>query len=353
MFKVANPIFLVFLIVAVLILLMFLYGEYRKKRQMEKFGNIQLLSVLMPTRSLFRQRIKFFLIWFSFIALILVTSRLQFAHGSAGTSKKQNVEVVAVVDVSNSMLCTDVAPSRLELAKQTVALFVDESDNAKLGLVEFAGLPVTKMPMTSDYGSAKMFINSMSPEDISTQGTAIGAALRQAQKAFSKDDGVARSIVLITDAENHEDDAVATAKEISKDGIQINVVGLGSPEGALVKLDNDSILHDSKGAPVLSKLDTKMAKEIAEAGNGAFIETNTSDAAVQSINNELKKLSDGTVDSKSFASFSDQFETFAWIAFVLLLLDLLIMERKNKFFDKLNLFSRKDNLSKQKKETIK
>ena len=133
MFKVANPIFLVFLIVAVLILLMFLYGELSQKTANGKIWQHSVIVGPDTYQVTFRQRIKFFLIWFSFIALILVTSRLQFAHGSAGTSKKQNVEVVAVVDVSNSMLCTDVAPSRLELAKQTVALFVDESDNAKLG----------------------------------------------------------------------------------------------------------------------------------------------------------------------------------------------------------------------------
>lgn len=307
-----------------------------KKKQMQKFGNIQVLKNLMPTRSLFRQRLKFVLAFLSLCLLILAAARLQFANGKLSGGDRRNVEVVAVVDVSNSMLCNDVAPTRLDRAKALITQMIDNSPSSKLGIVEFAGLSVTKMPLTSDYGSAKMFINSMSVNDISTQGTAIGMALVQAQRCFSKEDNIGRVILLITDAENHEDDAVKTAEEIAKSGIQVLVVGVGSEQGALLQI-GDSLLKDNNGAPVITKLDIKTAEEVAKVGKGKFFKLTNIDDTVKHIVEEIEKISTGNVDAKSNAVFSDQFETFAFWAFILLLIEYLIMERKNHMLEKLNL----------------
>lgn len=347
MFKIVNTYILyIFLPIAILLLVLFIYGEYKRNIQWKKFGDIKLLETLMPARSLFRQRLKFALQWMALLALILVASRIQYSFGGGGIGKRLNVELVAVVDVSNSMLCDDETPTRLDKAKRVLSAFLENSDNAKFGLVEFAGVPVTKMPLTSDFTSSKMFINSLDPADVSTQGTAIGAALRQAQKCFSKEESVARSILLITDAENHEDDAVATAQDIVKNSkIQINVIGVGTSRGALLKL-GDTTLIDTNGQPVVTKLNEQAAKAIADVADGIYVQGGSPAEMISAVNDQIKKVAEGTADSKINAVFSDQFETFAWIAFILLMLNCIIMERKNHLLQKLD-FS-KFSLSKKK-----
>lgn len=340
MFKFVHPIVLFFLIAAFVILACYIFFEYRRKKQMEAFGNLNLLFKLMPTRSLLRQRVKFGLVWIALIALIFVTARTQFAKRGKADAKTLNVEMVAVVDVSNSMLCTDVAPSRLENAKAILNSFIDNSDNVKFGLVEFAGTSVTRMPLTSDMGSAKMFVNSMSPTDISAQGTAIGAALRQAQKCFSKNDGVVRCILLLTDAENHEDDAVATAEVVHKDvPALIDVIGIGSPDGANIILA-DTVLKDENGQDVVTKFDEQSAKDIAKVGEGFYMGTESPTDINETIKKQLREVaSSKSVDSSSASlTFTDVFEYFAWIAFFCLLFDAVIMERKNHLKDKIQNF---------------
>lgn len=337
MFKVINPIFLYLLFVAFFIFCIYIYGEFKRDRQLKSFGSIKILSSLMPSRSLARQRIKFTLVLAAFIASLLLCARLQYASQIVGKRDNNNVEVVAVVDVSNSMKCTDVQPSRLDMAKQILNLFFDQNKCSRFGLVEFAGLPVTRLPLTKDFSSSKMFVNSLSPEDLTTQGTAIGAALRQAQKSFSKQDGIARSILLITDAENHEDDALETAKAIfEKSNIQINVVGLGSFEGATIQLSKDSVLLDPDGKIVTSRLDEKLAKSIASATKGVYVHSNNCQDIVDAICSQLDETAkESTTSSQISSAFADQFEFFAWIAFILLVLDGFLMERKNQFVSKL------------------
>lgn len=330
MVKAAYPLILVFLAVAVALLFWYVYAEIKRNKQMKEFGNMKLLSTLMPTRSLLRQRLKFGLGWMALVAVILVAARLQFATNAKLSGKHLNVELVAVVDVSNSMLCSDDAPSRLDKAKVIINTFLENTDNIKLGLVEFAGTSVTRMPLTTDYGTAKMFVNSMSTSDISSQGTAVGAAIRQAQRCFSNTEGVTKCILLLTDAENHEDDAVATAEIVNRDKhILINVVGIGSKEGGNIQV-GDSILHDAEGMPVLTKLDETIAKNIANAGKGVYFDASSPSDIVAKLFDQFQKAAEKEGVSKSSAiSYVDKFEIFAWIAFFCLLIDALLMERKN------------------------
>ena len=326
MFKFVNPIFLLGLVAAIVLLGWFLYNEFRRNRQMKAFGSMKVLSGLMPTRSLFRQRLKFALSWIALVALSLVAARIQF-----------------VVDVSNSMLCTDESPSRLEKAKMILNAFLDNSENTKLGLVAFAGTSVTRMPITSDLGSAKMFVNSLSTEDVSVQGTAIGAALRQAQRCFSKDEGVARCILLLTDAENHEDDAVATAEAVNRDGhMLVDVVGLGSKQGSTIVV-GDSLLISAEGDTVISRFDENLAKSVAKAGKGLFIAGTSPAKVVKQVMAQLdKEAGNASQVSKSAVSYTDKFFVFAIVAFVCLLADIVILERKSRFIDFLSgLFKKK------------
>ena len=343
MFKFVNPIFLLGLVAAIVLLGWFLYNEFRRNRQMKAFGSMKVLSGLMPTRSLFRQRLKFALSWIALVALSLVAARIQFAGNTTAQGTKLNVEMVAVVDVSNSMLCTDESPSRLEKAKMILNAFLDNSENTKLGLVAFAGTSVTRMPITSDLGSAKMFVNSLSTEDVSVQGTAIGAALRQAQRCFSKDEGVARCILLLTDAENHEDDAVATAEAVNRDGhMLVDVVGLGSKQGSTIVV-GDSLLISAEGDTVISRFDENLAKSVAKAGKGLFIAGTSPAKVVKQVMAQLdKEAGNASQVSKSAVSYTDKFFVFFFVAFVCLLADIVILERKSRFIDFLSgLFKKK------------
>ncbi|MCQ2208307.1 MAG: VWA domain-containing protein [Paludibacteraceae bacterium] len=343
MVKFEHPLVLLFLIAAVGLLLWFIFSEFRRNKQMKAFGNIKLLATLMPTRSLLRQRLKFALAWIAFVALIMVVARIQFAGNSTAEGTKLNVEMVAVVDVSNSMLCTDETPSRLEKAKIILNAFIDNSEHTKMGLVEFAGTSVTRMPITSDLGSAKMFVNSMSTEDVSVQGTAIGVALRQAQRCFSKEEGVARCILLFTDAENHEDDAVATAEAVNREvDVVVNVVGLGSREGATIPL-GDSLLINLDGDTVITRFDENMAKNVAKSGKGIYMDGSSPADIVDKVMSQLeKKAKSSTKVSSSAVTYTDKFQIFAFVAFFCLLVDVLLMERKNRLMERLRgLFQKK------------
>ena len=336
MFKFANPGCLYLFALFLLLVGVYVYMEIRRKRQLAKFGNSEAVKLLMPSRSLVRQRLKYVMVFVSLASLILVVSRLQYSGSVMNANSKRNVEVVAVVDVSNSMLCSDVAPSRLDRAKALLVNLLEKSDNSKFGLVEFAGLAVTKMPLTGDYSSAKMFVNSMSTADVSTQGTAIGMALVQASRSFSKDENVGHSIILITDAENHEDDAVATAKDLAKKGIKITVVGIGSPQGALLQIA-DTVLKDQNGAPVITKLDENTAGEIAKATNSSYIRYSNTEDCVKEINSDLEGNSYSKDSNGTNQIFTDQFQTFALVAFLFLFVHNLLMERKNNLLENLNL----------------
>ena len=264
----------------------------------------------------------------------MVVARIQFAGSSNAAGTNLNIEMVAVVDVSNSMLCTDESPSRLEKAKIILNAFLDNSENTKLGLVEFAGTSVTRMPITSDLGSAKMFINSMATEDVSVQGTAIGAALRQAQRCFSKEEGIARCILLLTDAENHEDDAVATAAAVNREGhILVNVVGLGSREGATITV-GDSLLLNIDGDTVVSRFDENIAKNVASEGKGIYVSgaspAEVVDKVMAQLNGEAKSVSQVSTTN---ITYTDKFGIFAVIAFICLLADAVIMERKTRIVE--------------------
>lgn len=339
MFKFVHPSILVFLAVAVVLLGWYVYTEFRRHRQMQAFGNLSLLNSLMPARSLFRQRLKFALCWLALVALVLLAARMQLAAHAKVSGKNLNVELVAVVDVSNSMLCADEVPSRLDKAKLIINTFMESTDGIKLGLVEFAGTAVTRMPLTTDYSTAKMFVNSMSTTDVSSQGTALGAAIRQAQRCFSGSEGVTKCMLVLTDAENHEDDAVVTANVVNRDkNIIINVVGIGSKEGGNIAY-GDSVLIDAQGNVVLTKLDEDMAMKVATAGKGIYFSAASPDAIVKKLISQFEKESKSSSETTSAAvTYVDNFEIFAWIAFALLLLDALIMERKNRLADKVAAF---------------
>ena len=270
MFRFADPTYLYLLIILPFIAAFYIYSNYRRKRNIRKFGDPELLAKLMPEVSKYRPNVKFWLTFAALTLTIFLLARPQFGS-KLETVKRKGVEVVIALDISNSMLAQDVTPSRLDKSKKLISKLVDEFDNDKVGLIVFAGDAFTQLPITSDYVSAKMFLESISPALITTQGTAIGKAIDVAMRSFTPQEGVGRAIVIITDGENHEGGAVEAAQEAAKKGIRVFVLGVGSPDGAPIPIEGtNEYRKDNSGNVIVTRLNEQMCQEIAKEGKGVY-----------------------------------------------------------------------------------
>jgi len=327
---------------AVMLVGYLLYWRHRKKA-LEKLGDPVLLENLMPEASRTAHHWKFAFLFTGTVLLIIAAS------GPRVGSKLEEVEqkgreIIIALDVSNSMLAEDVKPSRLERSKQMINRLVDRMSNDKVGLIVFAGDAYTQIPITDDYPSVKMFLSGAGPDMVSKQGTAIGSAIKLAVRSFSTiaegtepgESVPSQAIVVITDGENHEDDAVGEATKASEQGIRVYTVGLGDPNGVPIPVSPGSALtrKDKQGQVVVSKLNEKLLVEIARAGNGAYI----SGDRINSLIDELDELERKELQSRVFSEFAERFQYFAGFALLFLLLEFFIRSRKNAMIQKLNLF---------------
>jgi Ca-activated chloride channel family protein len=299
------------------------------------------MAQLMPDVSKHRPDVKFGLMMLAVALFAVLLARPQFGS-KLETVKRQGVEVIIALDISNSMLAQDVQPSRLEKAKRIVSKLVDDMENDKVGMIVFAGDAYTQLPITSDYISAKMFLETINPSLISKQGTAIGAAINLAARSFTPQEGVGKAIIVITDGENHEGGAEEAAKEAAAKGIQVNVLGVGLPDGAPIPMEgSNDYRRDREGNVVVTKLNEAMCQEIAKDGKGLYVRVDNSNSAQRAIEKEIGKLAKADVESKVYTEFNEQFQAVAWIIFILLVAELLVLERKNPLLKGINLFSKK------------
>ena len=320
----------------------YLWYTGRKRKQLEEFGDPELMEALMPNASRVRPAVKFSILMVALALLIFAAARPQYGQ-SEHTEKRQGIEAIVALDISNSMLAEDVAPNRLNRAKQMLSKLMDNMVNDKVGLVVFAGEAFVQLPITCDYVSAKMFLNSIKPELIKTQGTAIGSALSTSIRCFGEQSETSRAIILITDGENHEDDAVAVAQKAKEMGIQVLVVGIGKPEGSPIPLPGtNNFIKDRHGNVVVSKLNEEMCREIAKAGGGIYVRCDNSNTATKAIQKELNKLATQEIETQVFTDYNEQFQSFALLALLLLVIDFFIFNRKNKSLTKLDIFGEKD-----------
>ena len=338
MFRFADPTYLYLLIILPFIAAFYIYSNYRRKRNIRKFGDPELLAKLMPEVSKYRPNVKFWLTFAALTLTIFLLARPQFGS-KLETVKRKGVEVVIALDISNSMLAQDVTPSRLDKSKKLISKLVDDFDNDKEGLMVFAGDAFTQLPITSDYVSAKMFLESISPALITTQGTAIGKAIDVAMRSFTPQEGVGRAIVIITDGENHEGGAVEAAQEAAKKGIRVFVLGVGSPDGAPIPIEGtNEYRKDNSGNVIVTRLNEQMCQEIAKAGDGMYIRVDNTNSAQRALNSEINKMAKTDVESKVYTEFNEQFQAIAWLILILLLVEMLILERKNPLFKNIKLF---------------
>lgn len=340
-FRFANPHILWLLLVVVVMTVLFVLARLSSHKALRRFGDLRLLRPLMAGVSEGKLRLKFVLQMLALICLIVAAARPQFGS-KLETVKKEGIEVMVCLDISNSMMAEDIQPNRLERAKRMLSRLVDNLDNDQVGLIVFAGEAYTQLPITNDFVSAKMFLKSIDPRMVSLQGTAIGSAINLAVRSFTPNEASEKAIVLITDGENHEDDAKGAAAAALERGIHTHVIGIGSTQGALLPDDSGrpgSYRKDASGNPVTTRLDEQMAQEIALAGQGVYAHADNSNAAIQSVCDALAKLQTSELESHVYADYDDKFIPFVWLALLLLLIDLFVLDRANELLAKVKLFA--------------
>ena len=348
MFRFEEPTYLYLLLLLPFLAAFYLYSNYRRRKAIRKFGDPVLMAQLMPDVSKYRPDVKFWLVFAAIGLFAVLLARPQFGS-KLETVKRQGVEVMIALDISNSMLAQDVQPSRLEKAKRLVAQLVDKMENDKVGMIVFAGDAFPQLPITSDYISAKMFLESINPSLISKQGTAIGAAINLATRSFTPQEGVGRAVIVITDGENHEGGAVEAAKAAAEKGIQVSVLGVGMPDGAPIPVEGtNDFRRDRDGNVVVTRLNEQMCQEIAQAGDGIYVRVDNSNAAQKVIAQEINKMAKADVETQVYTEFNEQFQAVAWIILLLLLAEMLILERKNPLFRNIHLFKKEERYDDEK-----
>lgn len=325
-----DSIYLYLLLVIPVLIGVHLLTNYLRRKRLRKFGDIELLKQLGADTSVLRREVKFCLLMMALAAVILMIARPQLVGATQEqVDKRQGIEIMACLDVSNSMLAQDVAPSRMDKCKMLLENLIDKFNEDKFGLVVFAGDAYVQLPMTADGVSAKMFLSDINPGMIQTQGTDISKAIDIASHSFSNIEGIGRAIIVITDGEDHEGGATDAAKSARGKGIRTFVLGVGNTEGAPIPYGNKgNYLTDEKGETVMTKLNDGMCKEIADAGGGTYIHVDNTNIAQQRLDNAMSNLAKQDIESTLYTEHSEQFQAFALIALILLIIEIIVSEKR-------------------------
>ena len=336
MFQFANPhILYLLLIIPVMIAALTLVALLRK-RNLAKFGNLELIKSLMPEVSTWRIKSKSTLFLLAVTAVIFAAARPQFGS-KLREQKSTGIEMMLVVDVSNSMLAEDFAPNRLDRTRYAIDKLFASMNQDRVGMVVFAGESKVQLPITSDYRMARSFTKRLSPELVQLQGTEIGQALTLASLSFSNNRDAGRVIILITDGETHDNTALDAAQRAAEQGIRIYAVGIGTPDGAPVKV-NGEWLKDEKDEMVVSRLNEELLQQITAATGGGYIRATNAAFGLDEIVNEIEKIEQGELTTLSFEEYNEQFQWILAVAAVLLLLESLLLSRRNPRLKRFNIF---------------
>ncbi len=342
MFQLENKYFLYALgLVPVFIIIYWLVNRWRRKA-LAAYGDVSIVKQLIPDVSVSKRIWKFILFSMAFAMVII-----GIVNPQVGTKleevKRKGADLMICLDVSNSMKAEDLLPNRLEKAKQAISKLINKLEGDRLGIIVFGGEAYVQLPITTDYSAAKLFLESINTDMIPTQGTAIGTAIDLALESFGKDEGKNKAIVIITDGENHEDDAIKSAELAAEKGIAIHTIGMGSADGAPIPVYKNNVREsfrkDKDGNTVVTKLNEQALQEIAAAGNGIYVRASNSDAGLNSVLDEVSKLEKKQFESKMYSDYEDRFQWFVAAALVLLLVELFLTERKSKIYQRLNLFN--------------
>lgn len=340
MLRFAHPFALYLLLAIPVFVLFFVMVVQRRKKMLKSLGDWSLLQRLMPEYSSSRSTTKFILLMVAWALLVVGLAGPQIGS-KLEKIKRKGIDVVFALDVSNSMMAQDITPSRLDRSKQAISRLLDKMDNDRVGLVIFAGKAYVQMPVTSDYAAAKLFLEGINPGMIPTQGTAIGQAIERSASCFA-DGKQSKAIIVITDGENHEDDAVEAAKRAAAQGIKVFTVGMGSPDGAPIPMYNGTMQigykTDQQGQTIITKLDDRLLSDVAIAGNGMYVRASNSQSGVKEVFDKLNSLEKTEYDSRFFSDYEDRFQYMLFVALIVLLVELFLVERKSRLAGKIKLF---------------
>lgn len=317
-----------------------------KKRTQKKFAEAPLFRRLAPNRSNFKSSLKllFFLLGLTFLTLGLVNPKM---GTKLETVKREGVDIVFAVDVSKSMLAEDIAPNRLEKAKRLVSEIINQLASDRIGIIAYAGQAFPQLPITTDYGAAKMFLQSMNTDMLTSQGTAINEAIELAMTYYDDEEQTNRVLFIISDGEDHSEGSTLEAVEDAADeGIRIFTVGVGKAKGAPIPIKRNGVVEslkkDAQGEVVITKLNEGILEDIASEGNGEYINGENTEEAVEQIKEQLLQMDKKEFEAKQFAEFKDQFQWFLGLGLFFLFLDVFILDKKTKWLKKLNLFNEKE-----------
>ena len=341
MFKFEHTIYFYAFSALPVMLILVLWYFISRKQKLKKLGDANLISQLLPYSSKRKRIIKFILFMLGFSSLIIALCNLQ--TGSKLTEvKREGADIIVCIDVSNSMLAQDLSPDRLTRAKYALEKMIDGLEGDRLGLVIFAGEAYVQLPITTDYSAAKLFLSSIGPGMVPVQGTNVSDAIKKASESFSNDEGKNRAIILITDGENHDSEAIQAAEEAGKNGIMINTIGIGSENGVPIPLIENGIVKgyrkDKQGQTVITKLNTNLLKTIASKANGVFVQASQADIGLGAVLDKIGELDKVQLENKMYTDYEDQFQWFLGLSLVLFFIEFLISERVSEWFKKINLF---------------
>ena len=342
MLRYENSECLLLLVLIPIIILGFILSVRWRKKAIGVFGQLKLVYKLMPMASEFKLRFKFILFAIAIGSLIIGIANPQIGSKMEEV-KREGVDLMIAIDLSNSMLAEDLQPNRLMRAKQSISKLIDRLDGDRIGLIVFAGDAYVQLPITTDYSAAKLFLSTINTSIVPTQGTAIGKAIELSIKSFDLENDQNKAIIVITDGENHEDDAIEKAKEAQELGIFVHTIGMGSAEGGPIPIKNrygsiTSYQKDREGNTIITNLNEGMLKQIAQSGGGSYIRANSTQSGLNALFKEINKMEKKEIGSKVFTDYKDRFQWFIGLAIILLIIETLMKGRKNKWSSKINLF---------------
>jgi len=342
LFKLDEKIWFWTLLIIPVIIILFLLVQYWKKSAQKKFASSALLKRLSPNQSLFKSILKILVLCLAFacLSLALVNPKI---GTKLETVRSQGVDIVFAVDVSKSMLAEDIAPNRLEKSKQLVTQIINSLASDRVGIIAYAGKAFPQLPITTDYASAKMFLQNMNTDILSSQGTAISEAIQLAKTYYDDEEQTNKILIIISDGEDHEGEAIDIAEEAKDEGIRIFTIGVGDAKGGPIPIKRNGVVlnykKDQNGETVITRLDETTLQEIADEADGIYINGSKTNKVVEAIKDLLDKMDKKEFESKQIADFKDQFQWFLGFGIFLLFLDIFFLERKTAWLKKLNLFN--------------
>jgi Ca-activated chloride channel family protein len=345
MIRFAHPEYFYLLLLVFFFLFAFWFYNNWKNRAAKRFGDKKTIAKLMPQVSKGKPKFKFVLILLAFVLLVVGITDPQIGS-KLEKVKREGIDLMLVLDVSNSMLAEDIKPNRLERSKMAISSLIDKLQGDRLGIIIFAGNAYKQLPLTTDYSAAKLFLSAVDTKIVPTQGTAIGEAIDMAAGSFG-DTEHNKAIIIITDGENHEDDAIGEARKAAEQGIKVFTIGMGLPDGSPIPVYNNygnrtGFKKDKQGKTVITKLNEDMLRQIAAAGNGAYARANNASTGLRKLFKEISQIEKKEIETKQFTDYEDRFQIYLALALFLMVMELLIANRKSSWANKFDFFGKQE-----------